>query len=157
MSNSPNFPKLNNRNYASWKDQMAAWGRKQGWWRIVSGDITKPNPSDTDAYQKWLERSDKGTGEIYLAIEDDQKHHLGGVLDDPKKMWELLEQGNQSKKPGTHFNAYDDLFSIQKQENEGLEDLIARVADKVRCIKDLRPPNFTLNDLDNELHSMALI
>ena len=34
---------------------------------------------------------DKGAGEIYLAIEDDQKHHLGGVLDDPKKMRELLE------------------------------------------------------------------
>ena len=37
-----------------------------------------------DTYQKWLECADKGAGEIYLAIEDDQKHHLGGVLDNPK-------------------------------------------------------------------------
>ncbi|KAF8239251.1 hypothetical protein L208DRAFT_1238827, partial [Tricholoma matsutake] len=72
-------------------------------------------------------------------------------------MWELLERGNQSKKPGTHFNTYYDLFSVRKQESEGLECLIARVSEKVHAIKDLHPSGFTLNDLDNELHSMALI
>ena len=154
---SPNFPKLNNRNYATWKDQMAAWGMKQGWWRIVSGDITKPSSSNIEEYQKWRERADKAAGDIYLSIEDDQKHHLGGILDEPKKMWELLEQGNQSKKPGTRFNAYNDLFSVRKQDNEGLEELIARIAEKARNIKDLRPPGFTLERLDDELHSMALI
>ena len=57
MSNmAPNFPKFNNR---KWKDQMAAWSQKQGWWRIVSGDITKPNPSDAEAYQKCLEQADR--------------------------------------------------------------------------------------------------
>ncbi|KAF8230311.1 hypothetical protein L208DRAFT_1038576, partial [Tricholoma matsutake] len=79
------------------------------------------------------------------------------VFDDPKKMWELLERGNQSKKPGMRFNTYDDLFSVRKQESEGLEGLIARVSEKVHTIKDLRPSGFTLDDLDNELHSMALI
>ena len=72
----------------------------------------EPSPNDVEAYQKWVECMDRGAGELYLAIEDDRKHHLGGVLDNPKKMWELLKCGNQSKKPGTHFNAYDDLFSI---------------------------------------------
>ena len=158
MSNStPSFPKLNSRNYASWRDQMAAWGRKQGWWRIVSGDVTRPDVTSGDAYQRWLEKVDKAAGEIYLAIEDDQKHHLAGVLDDPKRMWELLERGNQSKKPGMRFNTYSDLFSVRKEENETLEGLISRVTEKIRAIKDLRPAGFTLDDLDNELHSMALI
>ena len=71
--------------------------------------------ADADPHQKWLEQVDKGTGEIYLAIEDDQKHHLGGVLDDPKKMWELLQQGNQSKKPWMHFNTHNDLLSTNKK------------------------------------------
>ena len=136
---------------------MAAWGRKQGWWRVVTGDIKEPSPGDAEAQRLWLQQVDKGAGDIYLHIEDDQKHHLGGVFDDPKKMWELLERGNQSKKPGTRFNTYDDLFSVRKQESEGLEGLIARVSEKVRAIKDLRPTGFTLDDLDNELHSMALI
>ena len=161
-STTPNFPKLNNRNYATWKDQMVAWGQKQGWWRIISGEIEKPSCSNVDAYQKWLEQVDKGAREIYLAIEDEQKHHLGGILDDPKVMWKLLEQGNQSKKPGTRFNAYNDLFLVRKQENEGLEDLITRIAEKVRTIKDLHPQDlhpqdFTLDNLDDKLHSMALI
>ena len=112
LNASPNFPKLNNQNYATWKDQMAAWGRKQGWWRIVSGEAMEPSPNDVEAYQKWVEHMDRGAGELYLTIEDDQKHHLRGVLDNPKKMWELLKCKNQSKKPGTHFNAYNDLFSI---------------------------------------------
>ena len=86
----PSFPKFNNWNYATWKDQMEAWGWKQGWWRIVSGNMVEPSLTDVDAHQKWLEWADKGAGEIYLAIKDDQKHHPGGVLDDPKKMWELL-------------------------------------------------------------------
>ncbi|KAF8226815.1 hypothetical protein L208DRAFT_344995 [Tricholoma matsutake] len=72
-------------------------------------------------------------------------------------MWELLERGNQSKKPGTCFNTYDDLFSVRKQETEDLEGLIACVSEKVHAIKDLCPSGFTLDDLDNELHSMALI
>ncbi|KAF8232996.1 hypothetical protein L208DRAFT_1269371 [Tricholoma matsutake] len=115
MSNSsPNFPKLNNHNYASWKDQMAAWGHKQGWWRVVTGDIQEPSPGDAEAHHLWFQLVDKGAGDIYLHIEDDQKHHLGGVFDDPKKMWELLERGNQSKKPGMHSNTYDDLFSGRK-------------------------------------------
>ena len=60
MSNStPNFPKLNNRNYATWKDQMAAWGQKQGWWRIVSSDLAEPSPSDVDTYQIWLETKEQ--------------------------------------------------------------------------------------------------
>lgn len=70
-SASLNFPKLNNRNYATWKDQMAAWGMKQGWWRVVSGDIIKPSSSNIEAYQKWQEWADKAAGDIYLSIEDD--------------------------------------------------------------------------------------
>ena len=93
MSNSiPNFAKLNNRNYATWKDQMATWGPKQGCWRIISGDVMEPDHSDVDAYQKWLECANKRAGEIYLGIEENQKHHLGGVLDSSKKIWELLEE-----------------------------------------------------------------
>jgi len=65
--------------------------------------------------------------------------------------------GNQSKKTGMRFNTYNDLLSTHKQENEGLEGLIAHISEKVHAIKDLLPANFTLDDLNNELHSMALI
>ena len=31
-------------------------------------------------------------------------------------MWKLLEAAHLSKKPGARFNAYDDLFTIRKQD-----------------------------------------
>ena len=41
--------------------------------------------------------------------------------------------------------------------NLRLEGFIAHIADKVWAIKDLHPLGFTLDDLNNELHSMMLI
>ena len=61
------------------------------------------------------------------------------------------------RRPGTRFNAYDDLFNIRKAEDESLQSLINRVEDKMKNIKDLRPNGFDLQSLDEELASMTLI
>ena len=61
------------------------------------------------------------------------------------------------KRTGTRFNAYDDLFSIQKREEEDLQPLINRVDDALHRIRDLRSTAFTLDKLDDELGAMALI
>jgi hypothetical protein len=90
-------------------------------------------------------------------VEQEQRVHFSGIQDDPVKMWQALEAVHHQKKPGMHFNAYDDLFSIWKLEEEPLQSLINRVEDCKKRIKELRPPNFTLEMLDDELASMALI
>jgi hypothetical protein len=51
------------------------------------------------------------------------------------------------------FNAYDELFSIRKLEEESLQSLINRVETAKRSIKELRPSTFTLDMLDDELAS----
>ncbi len=61
------------------------------------------------------------------------------------------------KRPGTHFNTYDDLFSIRKREDEDLQSLINRVDNAIHRICDLRSAAFTLDKLDNKLASMTLI
>jgi len=61
------------------------------------------------------------------------------------------------KQPGTQFNAYDDLFSIQKHNEEDLQSLINRVDDAVHRIRDLQSIGFTLDKLDDELASITLI
>src|SRR6266704_1936471 len=61
------------------------------------------------------------------------------------------------KRPGTHFNAYDDLFSIQKRDEEDLQALIKHIDDALHCICNLRSNTFTLDKLDNELGAIALI
>ena len=83
--------------------------------------------------------------------------HFRGKEDDPIEMWRLLEAAHLSKKPEARFNAYDDLFSIQKQDSETLVDLGVRLEKAMQAIQNLHPANFTIEQLDEELQCMALI
>ncbi|KII82779.1 hypothetical protein PLICRDRAFT_82902, partial [Plicaturopsis crispa FD-325 SS-3] len=58
---------------------------------------------------------------------------------------------------GTRFNAYDDLFSIRKCDDESLPTLVARVQAAMRDVVNLRPASFTLATLDDELRAMAMM
>jgi len=51
------------------------------------------------------------------------------------------------KQPGTRFNAYDDLFSIRKRDEEDLQSLINHVDDAVHRIRDLQSIGFTLDKI----------
>ena len=72
-------------------------------------------------------------------------------------MWEALKKIHQQQKPGTRFNAYDDLFSIRKTEEESLQSLINRVDTAMQYIKDLSPDDFALLELYDELQTMMMI
>jgi hypothetical protein len=71
--------------------------------------------------------------------------------------WAALAAVHLQKRPGACFNTYDDLFSIRKQEEETLQSLMNRVDTAINRIQDLRPKDFTLSNLDDELASMTLI
>jgi hypothetical protein len=94
---------------------------------------------------------------MYLMVEPMQRVHFRGIKDDAVKMWGALEAVHMQKRPGTRFNAYDDLFSIRKRDEEDLQSLINRVDDSIHRIRDLRSTGFTLDQLDDELASMTLI
>ena len=94
---------------------------------------------------------------MWLMVDNTQRVHFRGIKDDPVKMWGALKEVHMQKRPGTRFNAYDDLFSIRKREEEDLQSLINRVDDALHRIRDLRTTAFTLDKLDDELGAMALI
>ena len=58
-------------------------------WSIVSGLDVKP-PSDASHYRDWIKDQQSAAGIIFLGLEDDQKHQIQDVLDDPKAMWTKL-------------------------------------------------------------------
>ena len=130
---------------------------KQGYWRLVSGREDRPKKSDADALEKYETKAEKAAGEIFLAVQPDQRVHFRDYEDDPVKMWSLIEAAHVQKKPGARFNAYDDLFSIQKNDDETLVELAVRIEQAVGNIKNLRPKGFTIEKLDEELQCMALI
>jgi hypothetical protein len=162
-SSLPTFAKLNASNYPTWCGEMQAWLRSQGVWCIVSGQSKAPTisspPKDGEeaALNTWYLKSDKAAGYIYLAVDENQKIHFATISDDSVKMWAALAAVHLQKRPGARFNAYDDLFSIRKQEEETLQSLMNRVETAINHIQDLRPKDFTLSSLDDELASMTLI
>ena len=112
---------------------------------------------DGDELAKWETKQEKAAGEIYLGVESDQRVHFRGQEDDPKAMWDSLKKAHLHQKPGARFNAYDELFSIHKADDETLMDVATRVEKAMSNIKNLRPTDFTLDKLDDELLCMAMI
>jgi hypothetical protein len=159
------FALLSSSNWGQWADNMEAYLGTKELWLYVDGSTPEPTPAIKDAptpaekqeHNEWRLKRTRASGEIWLAIEENQKVHVKGVKEDPFKMWKSLEAVHVQKKPATRFNAYQSLLGIKKEENESLSDLIARADKASQDTKALRPPTFTLEDLDNELLSMALI
>ncbi|XP_006456088.1 hypothetical protein AGABI2DRAFT_77415 [Agaricus bisporus var. bisporus H97] len=112
---------------------MEAWLRASGLWRLVSGRQKAPSTSspvtqaEVDALDTFEARLDKAAGWLYLMVEQEQRIHFSGIQDSPVKMWEALEAVHRQKRAGMRFNAYDELFSIRKLDQESLQSLINRV------------------------------
>ena len=68
--------------------------------------------------------SGQGCWHHVFMVDNTQSVHFRGIKDDPLKMWGALREVHMQKRPGTRFNAYDNLFSIQKCEEEDLQSLI---------------------------------
>jgi len=75
---------------------------------------------------------------MWLMVEPTQRVHFRGIKDDAVKMWGVLEGVHMQKQPGTRFNAYDDLFSIQKRDEEDLQSLTTQPLELVHS--DLHGP-----------------
>jgi len=71
-------------------------------------------------------------------VDNTQRVQFRQIKDDPLKMWGALKEVHLQKRPGTHFNAYDNLFSIRKREEE-LQSLINRVSDTAFAVHYIHP------------------
>ena len=111
---------------------MGAYFRSQNAWLPISCPSLAPTLSETPTseekkeYRDWHKEANAASGLIYLMVEDDQRIHLNDYKDQPDQMWEALKKIHMQQRPGTRFNAYDDMFSIRKVEEENLQTLINR-------------------------------
>lgn len=150
---------LNNSNYSTWKLEVTALLRTKGLFRLVNGQVTKPDTKleNADKLESYFDKLEQAAGILVLTVGQDQRIHLSGMEDDPVQIWKKLEEVHMNKEPGTRFNAYDDLFSIRLGESESLSSLIVRVDDVMHRIQGLRPSDFDIKKMDDELAIMALI
>ncbi|KZP34560.1 hypothetical protein FIBSPDRAFT_718939 [Athelia psychrophila] len=72
----------------------------------------------------WEDRSERACGIITMSLSPGQKTHSSAAKDDQIEIWKALKTVHAAQEPGNHYNTYDDLFSIKKQEEESLSALI---------------------------------
>ena len=109
--------------------------------------------------EKWDLDQEIAAGLIALTLELGQHVHIQGLEDDLVKMWEALCHVYVQQQAGTHFNAYDILFNIQKQPDETLQSLITQVTTAMQLCQNLCPSDgsYTLVKQDEELVITILI
>lgn len=160
---SASFPKLSSRNYQQWALDMEARLNSCAAWRIVNGSETAPSftqPLDTSERKEMRDfenRMDLAAGEIWSCIEVEEQTHVQAIRSDPRVMWAKLEAVHVQKQPGTRFNTYNSLFGLHLGEAESLTSLSTRASQYKADMKALRPPTFSLTDLDDELTLMSLL
>src|SRR5882724_7294730 len=147
---------LNESNYSTWSKDMQATLRGRGLWRLVSKK-EKLHPSNPDKQVEWDDKADRACSILTLGVEQSQRVHLQAVKDNSIKIWKAVESAHVHKQPDTRFNAYNNFFSIRKEENEFLQALMARIDKSMHKIQNLHPNNFDLQKLDEELTCMAMI
>ena len=98
---------------------MQVWLMLKELWMLVDNKEPCPPSMDLEARVKWQKQAQKAAGELYLSVEQDQKH-FHGMLSDPICIWSTLCDIHMSKKPEAKFNTYDELFYIRKQPNESV-------------------------------------
>lgn len=153
----PRITPLNNTNYHTWCKEAKAMLLRQGLWFIVNGTRTPPSADEPEKYDLYVDKVGRACGELYLMIDPDQRVHIEDISDNPAAIWVKLEQVHLHKHATTRFSAMDTLFSIRKQDDEPLQSLMNRVDQAILKIKALRPPAYTIADMDDELAIMAMI
>ncbi|TFY71470.1 hypothetical protein EVG20_g1549 [Dentipellis fragilis] len=143
-------------NYLAWSENMRARLKTKGVYGVVTGDDAQPSPGDADL-RRWRKDRDTAAGEIWLMLDDSVKTHVRAKQDDPVEMWKVLETTFVQKRAGTRFNALDQLFSLRILDSESLTNFATRVSSAVQNVQSLRPTKYGLDELDDELASMALI
>ena len=130
---------------------------------IIKGTETRPTfvpPLDAGEHRELRDfdsRMDLAAGEIWSCVQREQQTHLEAIRDNPVAMWAKLESVHMQKQPGMRFNTYNALLSLSKAEDESLSSLSTRASQLKSGMKALRPANFTITQLDDELVLMALI
>ena len=149
------FVPLTEANYDTWSDNMMAQLKRKRVWGHVSG--TARVPTDPDKLEDYEKDKDVASGLIWLWLGEGQKSQVKKFQHEPKKMWDELESIHIQKRPSTRFIAYSNLLNIQKNPDESLPALTTRIEKAMQDVISLRHKTFTIDDLDSDLLSMAMV
>lgn len=110
---------LGRDNYDTWKLQMRALLVKNDAWGYVSGEITKPEPTTTNAaeFRDWNIRNEKAKSDLILSIGASQLKLIKNCTTS-SELWLRLENIFQSKGPSRKATLLKSLI-LQKMSEGG--------------------------------------
>ncbi|TFK96937.1 hypothetical protein BDV98DRAFT_490826, partial [Pterulicium gracile] len=133
-----------------WVDTMQACLVTKGYWWIISGEGACPSPPDLAEACAWDRSNAKGGSLIFLKLDGQRQAEFRGKMMTGDVLWRELESKFVHRDSYRHFTAYEDLMNVRKEPRKDMDTLTGRIL-------LTRPPAFTLDDLDEDLHCMALL
>lgn len=153
----PLFKPLSENNYHEWKFNMQALLQRNMGWLIISDVWPEPSPKTSAEWREWAKANFNAAGIIYSHVEPSIQPLLREYLNSAKEMWGKLEQVYSKDNATSRFLAYDEFFSITKEEDESLTALVARVEDKLQKLRSARSDKLDIQTFESELAAMVLI
>lgn len=161
--------------YAIWVRDVNSYLLTKKWSRIALGKKKKPvvtTPADPDApssaeitiiarqkdaLEKWIDDNGAAAGVIALMLSEEEKLEVQDYLSDGAALWAALKTRHLTVKPGSHYNTFVEFTSMRPEPGEELGAFFSRLKDLMNRIKQCREPGYTIDTLDKEMVSIAMI
>jgi len=145
---------LGEANFDEWKHDIRAIMLGEGYLKLLDG--TELSPSGGDALVAYQTRCNKAAA-ILLRSLSASVYHLVDERDAPSDMYHKLVQAHNQQLSANRFHAMNKLFSLHKDADESLKSVITRIEQTMALLKSLRPSDYSLATLDDELMTLALL
>ena len=141
-------PLVGSGNYATWKVQVTMALKKEGVWKIVTGEESAPTSGDRNAFDA---RLDKALAIIVLSI-DTSLIYLLGEPEDPKVVWKKLQNQFQKKSWANKLHLRKKLYALQYDNSGPVE---GHIKSMIETFSELAIVGSPIDEEDQVAHLLA--
>jgi len=137
------FPLLGDNNFNPWRQRMSDQLREMDLWWIVSGREKAPKsdseePSDIQAYDKWLRKCSRTTAKIRNAMEPHicAQYTSDTYNEDPKALWDKLAEGYRRALGLERYYFRRSLFDCTLEAHGTVAKYLHEIDRIIECLRE---------------------
>ena len=135
--------KLNSSNFFTWKVVVQMLLKREGLWRITTGEEKKPNvgksTDDGTALQQWVRNDEKAISTICLAMGTSELMNVRNC-ETTAVVWKRLAEIYEAKGVARTVFIRRRLYSTRKQEGDSMQEHINKITELVEQLIGLDDP-----------------